>query len=108
MHAGATLTHSRVAPSRILKRTHKQCINNTRNDIHHDATTRRRDTSTDTAPTTRGEDQQTTERDALTRGDTPRPLQQVTDGQVDRGSTSAATSTGDGGGVVLWCVDQQK
>ena len=69
---------------------------------------RRRDTSTDTAPTTRDEDQQTTEHDALTRGDTPRPLQQVTGGEVNIARTSAATSTGDGGGVVLWCVDQQK
>ena len=69
---------------------------------------RRRDTSTDTAPTTRDEDQQTTGRDALTRGDTPRPLQQVTGGEVDRGSTSAETSTGDGGGVVLWRIDQHK
>ena len=69
---------------------------------------RRRDTSTDTAPTTRDEDQQTTERDALTRGDTPRPLQQVTGGEVDRGLTGARTSIGNGSQVVLWCVDQQK
>lgn len=69
---------------------------------------RRRDASTDTAPTTRDEDQQTTERDALTRGDTPRPLQQVTGGEVNIARTSAATSTEDGGGVVLWCIDQQK
>ena len=61
-----------------------------------------------TFTTTRRAGATTAYHDALTRGYTPEPLATWTAGEHRRGLTSAATSTGDGGGVVLWCVDQQK